>query len=493
MMNLFRHYASIVAAVCLCVAGVSCTDVDDSLGWGLVQGGSDKLTIHVDTLGLESDQMLTAFQTYTDSIGLRGSTATKRGSMNLNVGYVGSARDAVMGLTTAAYAVTSVPASPISPNLFSNRSEAFDSVKLVVNMKHIGGDASMVQTFNIYRLRDSLAYADDTLYYHSFRYEEHVDMDSPLFSFEYSGAPDDVEEVMLDVLPAGEELMAELLAADTALFYTGRLAEFQEKFKGFVVAQAPGTQPDAALYANYLPNSMLNFYYQRTLDDWEAKYYDEEPGTEVTAVLQLSMSDTDGLGNTSVACIRHDYSGTPLAGVADGGKVDVTGTAYVQGLGGVAATLEFPDGFFEAIDALKPSPEYTVFINQAQMFVWLDGSGADAYDASFQSLGSYYDYGTFSVIPDYYVTGSSSSDSDIPYDGTLNRNEGKGYYKMDITSFLQHAYQNDDEESRQLTLAPSYSPYEPFAEYVSALRIGGDGGRPVAVKLTYTLIRPDGL
>ena len=108
-----------------------------------------------------------------------------------------------------------------------------------------------------------------------------------------------------------------------------------------------------------------------------------------------------------------------------------------------------------------------------------------------RDVGSYSDYGSMTVIPDYYISDASTGSITIPYDGTLNRNPGKGYYRMDITSFLQHALQHDDEESRQLTLAPTYTPYEPFADNTSVL-LAADSDKPVRVKITYTLIEPDG-
>lgn len=175
----------------------------------------------------------------------------------------------------------------------------------------------------------------------------------------------------------------------------------------------------------------------------------------------------------------------------NGGEVAADETVYVQGLGGVTATLKFPDGFFDAMNALKPSEDYGLYINQAHMFVWLEGETTEAYDKAFQKLGSYSDYGSMTVIPDYYISDASTGSITIPYDGTLNRNPGKGYYRMDITSFLQHALQHDDEESRQLTLAPTYTPYEPFADNTSVL-LAADSDKPVRVKITYTLIEPDG-
>ena len=235
----------------------------------------------------------------------------------------------------------------------------------------------------------------------------------------------------------------------------------------------------------------MNFYFQRERDQWEIDLDDDNKEKEVTAYMQWYFSDADGLKTMSVASIRHDYTGTPLEGVQNGGEVAADETVYVQGLGGVTATLKFPDGFFDAMNALEPSEDYGLYINQAHMFVWLEGETTEAYDKAFQKLGSYSDYGSMTVIPDYYISDASTGSITIPYDGTLNRNPGKGYYRMDITSFLQHALQHDDEESRQLTLAPTYTPYEPFADNTSVL-LAADSDKPVRVKITYTLIEPDG-
>lgn len=485
-----RYLSAATALLSAFVLSVACTSVDDTLGAGLIPGGGEKLSIHIDTLGLGEGERIRAFQTYTDSIGLRASTKHMRGAMNVNVGYIGSAEESFFGKTVAASVFSGLPAQALTPNFFKNRKSPFDSVKLIVNMKYVCGDPSVRQTFNIYRLRDSLAYTTDTIYYHSFRYEDHIDSE-PLFSFEYSGEPDEIEEIKLDILPQGQLLLDELAAADTTLFYSDKAYEFLRKYKGFVIAQAPGTPANAAIYANYLPNCNMNFYFQRERDQWEIDLDDDNKEKEVTAYMQWYFSDADRLKTMSVASIRHDYTGTPLEGVQNGGEVAADETVYVQGLGGVTATLKFPDGFFDAMNALKPSEDYGLYINQAHMFVWLEGETTEAYDKAFQKLGSYSDYGSMTVIPDYYISDASTGSITIPYDGTLNRNPGKGYYRMDITSFLQHALQHDDEESRQLTLAPTYTPYEPFADNTSVL-LAADSDKPVRVKITYTLIEPDG-
>ncbi len=144
------------------------------------------------------------------------------------------------------------------------------------------------------------------------------------------------------------------------------------------------------------------------------------------------------------------------------------------------------------MNALKPSEDYGLYINQAHMFVWLgrrdDGSIRQGVPKTRQLLR----LRQHDRYPDYYISDASTGSITIPYDGTLNRNPGKGYYRMDITSFLQHALQHDDEESRQLTLAPTYTPLRALRRQYVGPSLAADSDKPVRVKITYTLIEPDG-
>lgn len=487
MRNYYNGLLAFGVAVIL-MFSASCTKVDDTLGDSVIPGGDEHMSLRIDTLGLSQDQMIKVYQTYADSIGRSGSTATMRGSMNLNVGYIGSEIDTYFGKTATASIMTSLPTQPVSPNFFKNKHQGIDSVKLILNMKYVTGKYDTGQKFNVYRLKDSLAYAIDTMYYHGFQYENHIEAGKPLFSFEYSGMPKDVEELKLTVLDNGRVFLDEFMAADTTLYYSGKTSEFLKKFKGFVIAPASDSPADAAIYANYIPNTYINFYFQRDRDQWEIDADKDNKKKTVTAFSQWYMSDKVAGINTSVASIRHDFTGTTLAGVKDGGMVEAPGKAYVRGLGGVAATLEFGEGFFAAIDNLRPSEDYVVFVNQARMFVWVDENSVEAYDKSFQKLGSYINYEKIDIIADYFISDSSDDNVVAPYDGTLNRNSGKGYYEMDISSFMQHAILNDDKESRRLTLAPTYTPYEPFANALTVIKTQGSE-HPVTVKLTYTLIK----
>ena len=485
--KLFKHtFLSLSLFLAAVLSLQSCTSVDDSLGKDIIHG--NRLSINIDTLGLNPDERIQAFQIYYDSIGLRTSERAKRGAMNINVGYIGSAYDPVFGLTEAASIVTAIPTEPLTPNLFKNRQNSFDSVKLIVNMKYVCGDPSVPQTFNIYRLADSLAYTTDSIYYHNFQYENHIVSD-PLFSFEYSGIPEEIEEIKLNILPQGKLMLEELASTDTLMFYSDKAYEFLSQYKGFVIARDKSSSPAAAIYANYLPNTLLNFYYQRDRDQWEIDFDYTDKTKTVTAALQLYLSDAEATKNTSIASIRHDFSGTSFENIRNE-MLPAPEISYIQGMAGITTMLDFPDSLFEAIENLKPSPDYTLFINQAQLFIWLEEHSAESYDNAFQKLGSYVDYGKMIPIADYPISDSSTDTIGVPYDGTLNRTAGKGYYTIDITSFLQHALLNASRENRRIVLGGTYSPYEPFADAVSAVKTAGSD-QPIRIKLTYTLMQPD--
>ena len=484
----FKIFRNSILSLSVAVAVLlpSCTSVDNTLGGDIIH--SDKFSIHIDTLGLAVGERIQAYQVYYDSIGLAASQNTKRGAMNLTINYIGSAYDPVFGRIEAASIATALPTSPQTPNLFKNRrSSSFDSVKLVVNMKYVCGDHSVPQTFNIYRLKDSLAYSTDSIYYQNFRYENHI-VSEPLFSFDYSGVPDEIEEIKLKVLPQGELMLNELAATDTLNFYSDHIADFLAQYKGFVIARAESSDSNAAIYANYLPNTLMNFYFQRDRDQWEIDRDYNNKSKTVTAMLQLYMSDAEATKNTSVASLRHDFSGTKFENIRTE-MVPAPEVAYIEGMGGITTLLDFPDTFFESIEALKPSPKYGLFINQAQLFIWLEEQTVEAYDKAFQAIGAYMDYGKLTPIADYPITDSSTA-ATTAFDGTLNRTIGKGYYMLDITSFLQHAVQNADRDSRRIVLGGTYTPYTPFADSTSVLKTA-NSDQPVRVKLTYTLMQPE--
>ena len=188
--------------------------------------------------------------------------------------------------------------------------------------------------------------------------------------------------------------------------------------------------------------------------------------------------------------MEHDYTGTVMDGVKDG-LVEAT-TGYIQGVAGGTPTLELPDAFFDAIEALKEDPDDDIMIHQAMMYVYLENDDVEQMDNSHHKLGSYINYSTLSPIADYIYTQEAAGTS-LAYGGMLNRTYG--YYSMDISSYLHQAMKRTS-IPRKFTLAPIAYPYTPNEAFVwkeTALKISdavqGAGNKQIHVKLTYTLIK----
>ena len=65
MRNSLKGFLCSMAAVCLTIlAAVSCTHVDDTLGQDFIPGGNDKLSLHIDTLGLGEGEAILEAEEY---------------------------------------------------------------------------------------------------------------------------------------------------------------------------------------------------------------------------------------------------------------------------------------------------------------------------------------------------------------------------------------------------------------------------------------------
>jgi hypothetical protein len=371
-----------------------------------------------------------------------------------------------------------------------------DSVKLLIAMNYMSGDKNAEQTFDIFTLKDTLR--TDTTYYVNFPYEEHIGGE-PVFTFKYKGesANGDVEGIKVydrEAEPdntAGEELLKELLS-DTELynFTKEHTPLFKKKFPGLVIAPVAESPDNGALYYSTLEHSFLEIYFHNYTDASKTTVKDK-------SVKQSYYFDDAVLYDTiprnhSVISVRHDYAGTAMDGVKDGPIA--TNVGYVQGVAGVTTTLEFPDAFFEAIEALKEDPTDDIMIHQAMMYIYLENDGTEVMDASHHKLGSYLSYGSMTPIPDYnYVQEAADNAAPLAYNGTLNRTWG--YYAMDITSYVHQAWKKPS-VPRKFTLAPIAYPSKPNEAFVwkeTALTVSdaaaGESSKQTRVKLTYTLIK----
>lgn len=483
MRNCFSRFLSwgIIALFVSLTAATSCTQVDDTLGSGLIPDGQRTKT-GVDTIGLGAGEAVKAYYSFTDTIN----------SHNQTLSAIGRSNSDIFGKTAAATLVQYLPTliRTDTTAMGFGYGAAVDSVRLLIAMNYMSGDKEVEQTFNIFALKDTLR--TDTTYYVNFPYEEYIGPE-PVFTFTYKGeSPNaDPERIKTDVTPAGEELLEELLS-DASLYDRTKEAVplFRKRFPGLVIAPADGSPDNGALYYSNLPYTVLELYFHNYTDASLTTIKDK-------GVRQTFSFDDTTINDTiprshSVISVRHDYTGTIMDGVKEGPIEAAIG--YVQGVAGVTTTLEFPDAFFDAIDALKEDPSDDLMIHQAMMYVYLEDDSVEAMDNSHLRLGSYMKYSTLTPIADYhYMQESSTSAVPLAYDGRLNRTYG--YYAMDITSYLHQAWKKESVE-RKFTLAPLAYPYVPndaLTYKETALTISdtaeGKNNKQIRVKLTYTLIK----
>ena len=484
MRNCFkRRNRSVAAAVWTAVFAmmICCTTVNDQLGFDFVPGDQQMKT-RVDTVGLESNAGIKTYVTLMDSM-LAG---------NLGYAYVGQTQDAVFGVTTAGVMMQYLPyyyKDTLDYGFGFNIVP--DSLCFITDMSYLSGDSTRQQTINVYEVTERL-YSDSS-YYNGVKYEQYIDINNPLFSFTLDGKRknDEVDTLWvinpdrgIDFTANGQAYVDKLLE-DTTEYHTDSL--FQKKFKGLCLLPAATSPKDGALYKWTLSSTYLVLY-----------SHDYEPDTPIkprdTIVMVYHFDDDQDWATpcASVATVRHDYAGTPIQPLIND-TINPSASVYVQGMVGVTTQLEFTEGLFEAIEALKPDPDYTIMINQAMLYATCDfGPGAsqesgfdlylDALNAAPERLGSYYVYRSLSPIADYYYTAEANGYT-ITYDGYLNRKQG--FYAMDITSYVQNGLLNP-ENRRRYTLAPeAYSVYVP-----SQVTLNGYGStQPLKLKLTYTLIK----
>ncbi len=489
MRNCFSRFLSlgIVSLFLSLGAATSCTQVDNSLGSGLIPDGQIMKT-RIDTLGLEEEQAFKAYYSFTDTINSHCQTLS----------VIGKSTSEIFGKTTAATLLQYLPTRvrTDTTSMGFGYGATVDSVKLRIAMNYMSGDKEVEQTFNIFKLKDTIR--TDTTYYVNFPYEDYIDL-TPVFSFKYKGESANADPERIKIYDredgsdntVGEELLKELLS-DTDLYnYTKEHTSlFRKKFPGLVIAPAAESPDNGALYYSSLPYTVLELYLHNYTDASLTTIKDK-------GVRQTFSFDDSKIRDTiprsqSIISVRHDYTGTVMDGVKDGQVEALTG--YVQGVAGVTTTLEIPDAFFDAIDALKEDPTDDIMIHQAMMYVYLEDDATEQMDNSHPRLGSYINYSTLIPIPDYlYTQEGSSSATPLAYGGQLNRTYG--YYTMDITSYIHQAWKKKT-ISRKFTLAPLAYPYIPndaLTYKETALTISDAvrdaSSKQIRVKLTYTLIK----
>lgn len=475
--------------IAIFVGMTCCTEVDDRLGLNFIPG-DQKMKVYQEYFGIEADQRIRSYTQVLDSIQASG----------MNTMMLGKIKDDKFGKAQAASIFQMLPPDP--DTYFEDGDgyafgEIYIADSLIIEMQpvYLAGDETKEQTFTMYALTDTLIV--NKTYYQAFDYTP-IKSNTPLFTFKLSGKYTEAEYITANATSAGKQFLKDLLA-DTTLYYENRPL-FRNKFKGFVVEPDTDSPDDAAVYTVDLASSYT--YLQ---------YHIMESGSSVpkdTTYVKYYTNDAlaaDSVSNVSFVKLTHDYSGTPIEqALTLTESMTPQSVTYIDGFNGVTTMVEFPDEFFEAILAKRivDGEEADMSFNQAQLFIQLEDDDTDIMNASFQKLGSYYDFRKDETIPDYSLLdeyGSSSSNSYYAYyGGKLNRTFG--YYSLNITTFLHYAVkmyekkkakEKFDENYMKLTLGPTSHyvyPVTKLEDYgrTSIKGIGSDA--PMKLRLTYTLI-----
>ncbi|MDR0907339.1 MAG: DUF4270 domain-containing protein [Rikenellaceae bacterium] len=490
-MNFSNKATDFARALCVVAAtlvlAAACTKVDDQLGDNLLPK-NQQMTIRIDRLG--GVKMFSQMQDTLKSSGL--------GKV-----YFGKTTDPTFGSRTNSFIVQFLPYALPYDGKGYGLDPIVDSLVLTLPLASVSGDYDVEQQFEVYALawNDDPSVKPDSLslystYYTFFSPAEYYDASKPLFTFTHSGK----KGLDTRLIPTfeGEQYLKSLVDFDAESYPDDAL--FRRQFKGWYVTPTATSPTSAATYG-------LDLYYETA---YMALYTRNHDTTDRTAIYDTlttyfglddqTYSDVP-FGNLSINTVELDYGGTPVEQsvvASEGGEAQTV--TYIAPMGGVVTRLEFTD---QLVDALRELRRQTasdgnvttypaIMINQAEMYVYLKDDATAELDSSMKRVGSYLNVNTLAGTPDYLYTYEYSLQQQsgyeayvLPYDGYLDRS--KGYYKMDITSYVQQlAKESEAAFSQTVYLAPA--AYSFFESGQSVVQNGADEGKQIEIKLTYTLI-----
>ncbi|MCC8034963.1 MAG: DUF4270 domain-containing protein [Rikenellaceae bacterium] len=444
-----------------------CVDVDDQLGLGFLPDDKEMVFTEDIVGGIKSYM---AFN-------------TDMPVDQLNRMVLGNYQTDGFGHIRSGALIQFVPSSFGSSSNYYGFKPHIDSVFLRLEITEIHGDTTVDQKFYVYQMTKDLPNGDRIFYYpvplgEKFLADTCANMTDPLFSFSMRGKQVGSADVRLNVEPAGEIFLQELIDVDTLLYQEeGLFDAFREMFKGFYITPSPDeveAPKNSALYVispmasydssyGYLTDETYfficghNHYNPDDPEDtWDED--DDEPDTDthdgVTYhIKNIFTNDSSNSrypviysffdnyyedANTNVMVLERSYAGS-LVDPDDFVDTDdfVSGTLanqspiYIQGLLGVAGYLDLDGDFIDNLRALSvyEGEERILNVNRARLYVWLeDGNDVDKLDKAPTRLGMYYDY-----------SGYDDYDEDNP-DNTVTFGGRKPYHIPDYNYVYEQAY-----------------------------------------------------
>lgn len=441
-------------------AMVSCTEVDDTLGEGLIPGDQNMKVDIAYIKGL--DAYLAKVDTFPTT-----NTAT---------GLVGSLSSQEFGRTSSSFACQFISYEFTNDDGFGFAPVA-DSLALAMYFYGVPeGDTSKRQTINVYPLKERIW--RDSSYYSFTDLEALADMSEPLFSFDYKGYISQMT-ITIPVTPKVQDFMNSIM--DTVGGIYGNSDLWYKRFPGWYFVPAETSPKDASIIPFMLDKMQMSLFMHNYTDASATQLKDS------IFTLEMLFNDDVDHPNGSVNAFRHDYANSQV----DAARINDTlstsvpvDIAYAQGMSGVVTYLRFRDSFITELKSKLVEPYRTLVVNQAKLEIGVQDPTIERLNSSMDRVGLYSNYRTFTGIVDYAYDLEESSP--IAYGGYLNRTYSN--YQMDITTFVQGLMTNMY-PVKTMTLGPSF--YELTRATGSVLNTSNqpDNPTPMTVKVTYTLVR----
>ena len=482
-------------------------------------------------------------------------------SSNLQVGYFGVQRDpeGIFGLREAGFASEFVFGLTLTEEGFGYL-PIFDSLRILLSVNAHDGDTLRPIRYEVFEITgktviESMTDANggDTIAYINHDLSDLYDPTKPIFTFTFPdpdrGINTSATAVTMTPVDLSENgatwnfvkrllLVGDLndgwdgYADDISLYESDD--NWMEEFKGVVIKPADDLADgkEGGMYATDLTSS--GFYlYGRNRNPKEPRL--------VKDTLYMSYSfyyPGAAAGNNSINYVKHDYTGSALEqgmNIADRKRESgddlyewresnrqnhvESAKVYVEGLGGAVTELYFTDDFLHELRNINAEEGFShASINQALMYIYLDGSDYDwtlldpatmtpLLESSQSRLGTYSNYETLSPISDYNYFYEATYNTELNYNGYLTRS--LGCYVLDISGYIQNlknyvdllnpdadenfvykfSASDDKAVSRTLYIAPeAYSLYSMSRSRLQGMEDAANNAS-IRLELTYTMIK----
>ena len=471
-------------------------------------------------------------------------------SSNLGMGYMGVRRSDTLGVRSAGFASSMLYMNAIDEEKGFGYKPIFDTMKLVLSIKNYGGDTLVPIRYKVYELQKPLV--ENVLKYDEKREQDsiaYINCDlSPVYDeskpiFEFTFPKEELKEGPSTLMISMENTEHSWDYARRLMLIPDNYADADSGWDGYgrdsVELYTADERWANKFYGLYIkpdlektPANRKGAFYELDLSasgimlQGRSRNPKDPSMIKDTVGMYYYFYDSDSKYNASVNKIEHDYTQSLTGVVPELGKIEMdasksreertrVSTCYVEGLGGPATEIYITDDFLNELVAAEQTEqgEYSrLGINQCLLTIYVKGADYDwsvtqsraeeltpMLNNSFSRLGTYLNYNTLSPIIDYDYVYESTYNTDIIYNGYIDRS--RGCYVLNITAHMQKLFnsirQEDgtydvskvDEKLRSLYIgAEATSPYA-LTESMLQGEDSGSNAAPLQIDLTYTLVK----